>query len=49
VRDLSGSTTCRIYYLSLSIMSPNIHMSLFVAAKLTMALLQSGEKEAPVP
>lgn len=49
VRDLSGSTTCRIRYLSPSIMSPNMHMSLFVAAKLAMALLQSEEKEAPVP
>lgn len=49
VRDLGGSTTCRIDYLSPSIISSNMHMSLFVAAKLAMALLQSEEKEAPIP
>ncbi|KAJ5672997.1 hypothetical protein N7507_002124 [Penicillium longicatenatum] len=49
VRDLGGSTTCKICYLSPSIISPNMHISLFVAAKLAMALLQSEEKEAPVP
>ncbi|KAJ5368273.1 uncharacterized protein N7496_008033 [Penicillium cataractarum] len=49
VRDLGGSTTCRIHYLSPRIISPNMHMSLFAAAKLAIALLQSEEKEAPIP
>lgn len=49
IRNLGGSTAYRIYYLSLSIISPNIHISLFITTKLTIALLQSEEKEAPIP
>ncbi|OOQ89162.1 hypothetical protein PEBR_10870 [Penicillium brasilianum] len=49
VRDLGGSTTYQIHHLAPSIISPNMHMSLFVAAKLAMELLQSEEKEAPLP
>jgi hypothetical protein len=49
VRHLGGSTTYRIHHLRPGLKSPQLHMSLFVAAKIAIELLQSEKTESSIP
>jgi hypothetical protein len=49
VRHLGGSTVCRIHHLRPGLQSPQMHMPLFVAARIAIELLQSEETESFIP
>lgn len=48
-RHLGSSTTCRVHHLHPGLRSPLMHMSLIVAARLAVELLQSEVRESSIP